>query len=46
MGPDIQTLDRVPPPDRKGLAAVEQCTAVLCGSITASTVGQARDTLR
>jgi hypothetical protein len=46
MGPDIQTLDRALPPDRKGLAAVEQCTAVLCASVTASAVGQAQETLR
>lgn len=46
MGPDMQTLDRTLPQDRKGLAVVEQCSAVLCGSVTVSGMGQANEALR
>ena len=46
MGPDIQALDRTLPPDRKGIAAVENCTAVLCTSINASSMAQAQEALR
>ena len=46
MGPDIQALDRTLPPDRKGIAAVENCTAVLCSSMNVSAMNQAQEALR
>ena len=46
MGPDIQALDRALPPDRKGIAVVENCTAVLCTSINVSSMAQAQEALR
>ena len=46
MGPDIQALDRALPPDRKGIAVVESCTAVLCSSMNVSSVNQAQEALR
>ena len=33
MGPDLQVIDRLLPHDRKGLAVIENCSAVLCSSL-------------
>ena len=46
MGPDIQALDRGLPPDCKGIAVVENCTAVLCSSMNVSSMNQAQEALR
>ena len=46
FGPVIQALDRALPPDRKGLAVVENCTAVLCSAMNVSSINQALDALR
>ena len=46
VGPDIQALNRGLPPDRKGIAVVENCTAVLCSSMNVSSMNQAQEALR
>jgi hypothetical protein len=46
MGPGIQTVDRTLPPDRKGIAAVENRIAVLFSSMNVSPMNQAREPLR
>jgi peptidoglycan hydrolase-like protein with peptidoglycan-binding domain len=42
MGADMQIMDRLLPQDRKGIAAVENCTAVLCSGLQSHMVGEAR----